>query len=342
MVVIYLVIGIVACTLLLERGFRRYVSPQIRDIFENVPPFNVKHEPESTTARRIEFTTADGIRIRGSLLNADVKDVVGLVMFFPELHGNHWMAQRYCEAFIKERFVVLSVDFRNQGKSDSMEGYSPIHWMTEYEMVDVEAALEFVESDPELASLPIVAFGISRGGVAALLAGCRYPRIRAVIADSAFGTMAMIRFFVDRFVKHVIPEWVYYFLPQWHVNMTLRQGVRLSEKGRNCRYCHLEQEAKGLESGSVLLISGARDSYVTPEIAQRLLSVIGDQAELWMVPGAKHNMSRAMMTEEYDRRIVAHAKKWLAVEPAGPATSISIQTDPQRPQATPHVATHRH
>jgi plasmid maintenance system antidote protein VapI len=92
----------------------------------------------------------------------------------------------------------------------------------------------------------------------------------------------------------------------------------------------------------VLLISGARDSYVTPEIAQRLLSVIGDQAELWMVPGAKHNMSRAMMTEEYDRRIIAHAKKWLSVEPAGPATSISIQTDPQRPQATPHVATHRH
>ena len=341
MVVIYLVIGIVACTLLLERAFRSYVSPQIRDIFENVPPFNVNVEPENAAARRVEFTTADGIQIRGSLLNADVKDVAGLVLFFPELHGNHWMAQRYCEAFIKDGFAVLSFDFRNQGESDSMEGYSPIHWMTEYEMTDVEAALEFVESDSELASLPIIAYGVSRGGVAALLAGCRYPRIRAVIADSAFGTMAMIRFFVDRFVKHVIPEWFYYWLPKWHVNMTLRQAVRLSEKGRNCRYCHLEDEVKGLESGSVLLISGGRDSYVTPEIAQRLRSVIGHEADLWIVPGAKHNMSRVIMTEEYDRRIIAHAKKWLITESAAPKTAISKKNAVQVPQSTPQVAHRR-
>jgi len=340
-VVIYLVIGIVACILLLDRGFRSYVSPQIRDIFENVPPFNVNVEPENAAARRVEFTTADGIQLRGSLLNADLKDVAGLVLFFPELHGNHWMAQRYCEAFIKERFAVLSFDFRNQGQSDSMKGYSPIHWMTEFEMADVEAALEFVESDPELASLPIVAFGISRGGVAALLAGCRYPRIRAVIADSAFGTMAMIRFFVDRFVKHVIPEWFYFLLPKWHVNMTLRQAVRLSEKGRQCRYCHLEHDVNGLESGSVLLISGGRDSYVTPEIAQRLRGVIGLKAELWIVPGAKHNMSRAMMTEEYDRRILAHAKKWLAAESVVDAAAILPPNVAQRTPPTPQITLNR-
>lgn len=309
--VIWLVIGIVIVTLLVERGFRRFVSPKIRDIFENVPPFNVIPEPENPDAKRIEFTTSDGIRLRGSLLNSDLQDPAGLVLFLPELHGSHWMARRYCDALLKQHYVVLSFDFRNQGESDFMKGYTPIHWMTEYEMTDVEAALEFLESDPLLSSLPLIAFGVSRGGVAALLTGCRYPRIRAVIADSAFGTMSMIRFFVDRFVQHVIPEWVFSWLPDWHISITLKQAVQLSEAGRNCRYVHLEPEIHGLESANVLLISGERDSYVTPVIAGKLHHVIGKSAELWLVRGAKHNMSRAVQTEEYDRRIVSHAKRCL-------------------------------
>lgn len=311
MVVILVVVTIVAVLLFMEWAFRRFVSPKIRDIFENVPPFNVIPEPENPNAQRIEFTTKDGLLLRGSLLNADVPDPPGLVLFLPELHGSHWMARRYCEALLKQRYMVLSFDFRNQGESESMPGYVPIHWMTEFEMTDVEAALEFVESNEKLDSLPLVAFGVSRGGVAALLTGCRYPRIRAVIADSAFGTMAMIRYFVDRFVQHVIPEWLFALLPNWHVKITLKQGVHLSEAGRNCRYAHLEDEVKGVESANVLLISGARDSYVTPVIAGKLHEVIGKQAELWLAPGAKHNMSRAVQTEEYDRRIVAHLARCL-------------------------------
>ena len=311
MVVILVFVAIVAVLLLTEWSFRRFVSPKIRDIFENVPPFNVIPEPENPHAQRIEFRTSDGLLLRGSLLNADVPDPPALVLFLPELHGSHWTARRYCDALLKQRYIVLSFDFRNQGESESMAGYVPIHWMTEYEMTDVEAALEFVESNPKLDSLPLVVFGVSRGGVAALLTGCRYPRIQAVIADSAFGTMAMIRFFVDRFVQHVIPEWLFALLPNWHIKITLKQAVHLSEAGRKCQYAHLEDEVEGLESANLLLISGARDSYVTPVIAGKLHDVVGKEAELWLAPGAKHNMSRAVQTEEYDRRIVAHFQRCL-------------------------------
>jgi pimeloyl-ACP methyl ester carboxylesterase len=322
-VVILVFAAIVAMLLLTEWSFRRFVSPKIRDIFENVPPFNVIPEPRNPDAQRIEFRTSDGILLRGSLLNSDVDNPPALVLFLPELHGSHWTARRYCDALLKQRYMVLSFDFRNQGESESMDGYLPIHWMTEYEMTDVATALEFVESNQKLDSLPLVVFGVSRGGVAALLTGCRYPRIQAVIADSAFGTMAMIRFFVDRFVQHVIPEWLFALLPNWHIRITLKQAVQLSESGRKCRYAHLEDEVKGLESANVLLISGARDSYVTPVIAGKLHEVVGKQAELWLAPGAKHNMSRAVQTEEYDRRIVAHFERCLnqPVTKSAPADS---------------------
>ena len=311
MVILWSILGVTAFLLAGDHVFRRIVTPKICDIFENVPPFNVAAESEQLDAQPIRFRTVDGVMLAGSLLNADRIHPPGLVLFLPELRGNHWMARRYCHALLDRGFVVLSFDFRNQGESEAMPEYTPIHWMTEFEMTDVAAALEFIESDSRLNTLSMIAFGVSRGGVAALLAGCRYPRIRAVISDSAFGTMSMIRFFVGRFVRHVIPEWLYRMLPEWHVKLTLKQAVKLSESRRKCTYVHLEQEVSGLESASVLLISGSRDSYVTPEIVARLYEIVGNPAALWIAQGAKHNMSRSVQTEEYDRRVVAHAEKCL-------------------------------
>ncbi len=324
MIFAWIILGSCAAFFLTERGFRRYVVPKIREIFENVPPFNVVPEPEDPTARRVEFQTTDGLTLRGSLFNADIPKPIGLVLFLPELRGNHWMSRRYCQALLRQGFVILGFDFRNQGSSDSLQGYAPIHWMTEYEMRDVDAALQFIESDEQLSTLPIIAFGVSRGGVAALLTGCRYPRIRCVIADSAFGTMAMIRFFVDRFVQHVIPEWVFRLLPKWHVEQTLREAVKLSERRRNCQYLHLEKEASGLDASTVLLISGGRDSYVTPAIASHLRDIVGVSSELWIAPKAKHNMSRSVQPDEYDQRVVSHVNRCLGIAQRESATDDSM------------------
>jgi pimeloyl-ACP methyl ester carboxylesterase len=330
-----IIAGFLLTVLAGEIAFRRLVTPKIQSIFENVPPFNVLPEAANPAARTFRISTADGLELQCSLLNENVENPPGLVLFLPELHGSHWMARRYCHALIENGFVVLGLDFRNQGESDSLPGYRPIHWMTEFEMSDVEAALEYIAEDNRLCSLPIVVFGVSRGGVAALLTGCRYPRIRGIIADSAFGTMAMIRFYVDRFVQHVIPNWIFMLLPDWHINITLRQSVQLSEAARGCRYVHLENEAAGLESANVLLISGARDSYVTPVIAARLRDIVGKPAELWIAPGAKHNMSRNIQPEEYDRRVLAHALR--CVEAEG---TFGTQSEPamNRPQAASNRA----
>ena len=299
---LFVIVAVVAC----DQAYRRYVTPRISDIFENVPPFNVVAEIGQPGAELLVIPTADGAILQGSLINGQLKNAKALVLFLPELRGNHWMARRYCDALIRHDYVVMAVDFRSQGESAEMPGYSPIHWITEYEMADVAAMLEFIESRPLLKNLPLLVCGVSRGGVAALVAACRYPRIRGVVADSAFGTMSMTKYFVDRFASHLIPSWVYRLLPAWHVDLTLRHAMQLSEKRRSCKYVHLEREQETLDSNSVLLISGGRDSYVTPEIAARLQSIIGKHCQLWIAPGAKHNMSRSVCTEEYDRRVLNH------------------------------------
>lgn len=313
-----LILACLATLVVLDRLLCRYAIRKVADIFENVPPFNVVSESNFHDARAIQVKTADGLALAGSLHWPGISSPHGLVVFFPELNGNHLMARRYCEALLADGFAILAFDFRGQGESESAAGYSPIHWVTEYEMADVSGVLEFIESDPVLSTMPLLAFGVSRGGVAALLSGARYPRFRAVIADSAFGTMPMILHYVNRFAAYVIPGWLYELLPSWHVRRTLKHGVQLSQKRRNCRYVHLENEVSGLADTPVLLISGQRDTYVIPEIARQLQSLIGATSELWMVDGAKHNMGRTASTAEYDRRITEHFREALGLSAASP------------------------
>lgn len=323
-VTVLILAGLLICLLLADLlVIRRLLVPRICDYFEKAPEFQVVPGFPVANAETVSFGTADGLKLRGSVLNSDVCNPPGLVVFMPELKGNHWMASRYCDALVRQGYVVFAFDFRSQGESEAAENYSPIHWMTEYEMLDVGAAMEFIESHPKLSTLPILTFGVSRGGVAALLAGCRYPRVRGVIADSAFGTRTMIRFFADRFVDLFVPRWLYRFLPEWHIARTLRRAIAVSESRRGCRYVHLEDEVSGLESDSVLLISGGADTYVSRSVARRIQALAGPGSHLWIAPRAKHNMARSVHCSEYDRRVVAHAAACLQSETGERSAAVS-------------------
>jgi len=298
---------------------QRVLVPRICDRFEQPPAFNVVPGIPVPDALPITFKAADGLILRGSLFNAELPDPPGLVLFLPEHRGNHWTAPRYCQALIDQGYVVMSFDFRNQGESEALPGYAPSHWMTEYEMQDVAAAMEFIASHHTLSTLPIITFGVSRGGVAALLAACRYHRIRGAIADSAFGTITTLRFFADRFAGLFVPQKLFQFFPEWHIAGTLRRVMALSERRRNCHYVHLEDEVRHLESRSVLLISGSADSYISSEVARRLQKLAGSGTQLWIARGAGHNSARLRLTEEYDRRVRLHAARCLQSD--SPATA---------------------
>ncbi len=308
LVFVLLLLACMVCVIAIcENLFRRFAARRIRKIFEDVPPFGVVPTELSPGARRLSITTSDGLTLSGSLHPpVDEQTPRGLVIFFPELNGNQFMATHYCHSLLEHGFTVLSFDFRNQGESESQDGYTPIHWITEYEMLDVAGVLEFIETDEILSTLPLAAFGVSRGGVAALAAACRYPRIRAVMADSSFGTMGMMRHFVQRFGRLIIPAWCFTVLPAWHIDSTLRLAIRYSEKERQCRYVHLDQECFHQDDTVVKLVSGKRDSYVSPNVAKDLARTFGGEDRLWIVDRAKHNMARSVAQDDYDQYVADH------------------------------------
>ena len=278
-------------------------------IFEQRPPFNVQRAELDPQAEDLRFPALSKHAARGSMLAGSLWKPThsprGLIVFCPEFEGTRWSAPRYAGGLIAAGYAVLALDFRGQGDSDKVPGAPPMHWLTRPEVGDVLAALGWVTTRDDLKHLPIGLFGISRGANAALAAAARSPQVQAVAAEGAFSTDAMLLYYAYRWAELYVPRPLLRRLPAWHLRRSMRVVRRVSQWRRGVRYTILERVLPRLTGRPVLLITGGRDSYVTPVIAERLRTAIGPACgPLWIVPGAKHNQARPTAPEEYDRRLL--------------------------------------
>lgn len=274
-------------------------------MFEHAPPLNAREHALDPRAERLLIETGDGLTLHGSLYLPCEAPPRGLVLFCHELGGDHWSAMAYAGGLYRAGFAVLAFDFRGHGQSDTMFGYEPLHWLTEFEMDDVRSAIRFIGEREDLCDLPLGLFGVSRGGGAALAAAAESDAVVCVVADGAYTAHSMMRLYARRWITLFIPVWLERWFPQFIVQGTLAIARWLSEFRRGCRYVILERYLPALRNRAVLLINGKRDNYVQPEIAELLQAEIGPgNASLWIVPGARHNQSRETVPTEYDARLI--------------------------------------
>lgn len=294
---------LLAAFLLAEIVVNVFAATLVVPIFERRPPFNVPPVEPDPSAEPIRFPTSDGLELAGSIHRPEGMPR-GLIVFCPEFGGSYWSARSYVEALIDDGFAVLAFDFRNQGESEDQPGYVPTHWLTEREVADVRSALRHAESLVEFAGLPVGMFGVSRGANAALAAAARSPQVRAVAVEGAFSTDAMMLYYAYRWAELYVPSWVIRLAPEWHLARTMRFARWVSQWRRGVRYCVLERWLPQLAGRPVLLVTGEKDSYVAPVIAERLRERIGPSCRpLWVVPEAKHNQARLADLAGYDRRL---------------------------------------
>lgn len=272
-------------------------------IIESSPPFGVQLADPVEGDERFRIPTTGGLELAGCLLPPSSGQPRGLVVFCPETGGNQWMALNYCGSLLEAGFAVLSFDFRNQGASDSLPGYEPLHWMTRYEMDDLGSVLRYVESRADLAGLPVGLFGVSRGGATALAVSVNEPQIRWIVTESAFCTQMIQHWFARHWAKLFVPDWLLRLVPDWHVRWTVDLARGMTAWRRGLRYPVLRRLLPRLAGRPVLMISGKRDSYVKPDIARQMQQCAGEGCELWLVPKARHNDARTIDQDAYDRRV---------------------------------------
>ena len=294
-------VALVALDVIVRAGSISLMLPML----ERKPLFNVSPATPDLRGEEVWFPTTHGLTLRGSLYRHEPGAARGLIIFCPEMAGSHWSALRYCAGLYHAGFDIFAFDFRNQGESDHLPDYEPLHWVTEYEVADVLAAVAFARQREGLSQLPLGIFGISRGGSAALIAAARLRDVQFVACEGAFATEIMQEFYAQRWAALYVPLWVLRLIPDWHLRQTLALSRWVSQLRRGCRYVQFDRWLPRLRNRSVLMIAGERDTYVNTEIPRRMLARIdGPQAHLWEVPEARHNLARGVAPEEYDQRLV--------------------------------------
>lgn len=285
-------------------------------MFEYAPPLHANETSPDLRAEVVNFPTSEKETLAAALYRHRDRKSRGLILFCHELGADKWSTMSYCEGLWDAGFDILALDFRNHGDSDEHVGYEPIHWLTTYEVDDVQSALRFIAEHPDLSQMPLHVYGISRGGAAALVAAAECPTVKSVCTDGAYTTLSMTRLYARRWLTLFVPAWTAKLVPGWHIDMTIAIAWRISQFKRLCRYVSIEASLPKLADRPVMLISGKRDTYVLPDIAMWIYeSIPGDERTLWIVPNAKHNQARTVHREQYDERLVEFFSQSEAAQP---------------------------
>jgi hypothetical protein len=117
---------------------------------------------------------------------------------------------------------------------------------------------------------------------------------------------------------------LYVFLRDYtpHVLFSILGEVarRRAERRLACRFPDIERAAYRLSPRPWLMIHGAKDAYIGPEIARNLFAEAREPKEFWIVPGAKHNRCREVEPEAYASRLETFFSR-NAPRPLSPATA---------------------
>lgn len=239
------------------------VADRVRS--ELTPPRQRVPASALTDARPVSFTAADGVRLEGWY----VPSRNGAAVVFGHGHG----AQRgqllpEARALIDRGFGALLFDWRAHGAS----GGTRSTWGTD-EQLDLEAAIGFVEVQPDVRRDAIGALGFSMGAMVVAQVAARDERLRGIVLEGSFTTLEeMIRFDERR----------YGWLSEQVAVRTLRsQGIdvhRLRPVDAICRAA----------PRPVLIVGGDADASVPLSVTRRLAAAACGPVTLSIIPEATH------------------------------------------------------
>lgn len=252
----------------------------------------------------IKFTSTDGKLLHGSYFHTTATKRLGILVFSHEYLANRWSFQVYADGVREAGFDVFAFDYRNHGDSEDDTSHPSLPWLTDREVMDLEAALDYLRSRPDYDQMGVALMGVSRGGSTSLAMASKRSDVWAVITDGAFPTVGTLMPYMIRFAElYVRLGFIVKRLPHFVYRFVAYRGLIYAQKKYGCEFLNLESMIGRISPRPWLAIHGLSDNYITPEVARRMFQIGREPKELWMVPKAKHNRSQQLFPEEYRKRI---------------------------------------
>ncbi len=210
----------------------------------------------------VTFPTSDGLMLHGWFLPA-VGEPRGLVVHF---HGNaanisnhlplvHWLPAA--------GYHVLMFDYRGYGQSPGR----PTRAGT---VLDGQAAVDYALSRPEVRDLPLFVYGQSLGGAVAIVVAADRPEIRAVVAETTFGSYRGIA------ARHARKIFQFDWLSRLVASMCISSG-----------YDPIDVVQR-ISPRPLLVITAGNDQICFPELGRELYAAASEPKTFWEAPGAEH------------------------------------------------------
>ncbi|HXD88215.1 MAG TPA: alpha/beta fold hydrolase [Urbifossiella sp.] len=281
----------------------RYVPFLVR-IFQEKPLFIIPRGQPTDRAEHVTIKSIDGLTLRGCYLKTTQATRKGVILFGLEYGSDRWASRQYCEKLVAAGYDVFTYEPRNQGDSDKDPTYEPLQWVTDKDVADMKAAVNYLKNRPDADPKGIGLFGISKGGSTGYLVASNEPTILCLATDGAYATYTTVVPYMQRWIKiysdrHTLQR----VLPTWFYGLVGVTGLNRVARIRGVTYPSVEKAMSRVRR-PVLMIHGEGDTYIKPEMAKALFERAAGPKELWLVPKAKHNQAIALMENEYHRRIV--------------------------------------
>lgn len=237
--------------------------------------------------RWVEFRSTDGILLRGWWVPAS-GEARGTIVYG---HGhNRTRVEMLPEAVFAHGlgYNGLLFDLRHQGDSEG-EMSSVGYW----ERLDVQGAVQYARSEKHAAP-PVVAWGISMGAAAALMAAADSPEVAAVISDSTF---LSFRDTVRHHWKLFLP------LPSFPIADEVIYGLAWRANFRPADF-DLERTVKRIGDRPILFVAVEGDQRMPPSIARRLYAEARSPLKkLIVLPGQRHGEGFKLAPKPYQQAV---------------------------------------
>lgn len=313
--------GVLALILLVLLGiFARYLKIALRLFIDTDMPLTAGLGSDAPLPGEVhEFPSRDGTGLKGVFIDPPAGvPIRATIVFAHEFKADRNSAARYAPGLADRGFRVFALDFRGHGQSSAAGPYKPCHWVTDFEVSDLLAAVAYVEATAPAPHHPIGILGVSRGACAAAIAALHTPKIRVLLLDGLFST--------DLMVEGMMRRWAAIFASINLARATHRNEIfamlrvftlLYAELKMRCRYPLVRRALTRLRDVPVLFIYGQLDAYIEPDQRTLLYRAKPGLKQLWEVPEARHNQAVIVADDEYRQRLVAFLDKHL---PAAGAT----------------------
>ena len=294
---------------------RHYLDP-LKRIFLEKPLFVIPRGQPDPAAEEVALTSADGLTLRGCYQGHTAARRRGVLLFGLEFGSNRWACGPYVEYLRAAGYDVFTWEPRNQGDSDRQEGFEPLQWVTDREVADCQAALDYLKRRPDADPRGVGLYGLSKGANAGLVVAARDRSIRCAVTDGAFAHYSVMVPYMRVWFSIYNPHRpLHGLIGAWYFGTVARTAVRELGRERGVRFPDLEAAVRRLAPRPLLMIHGGADSYIKPVMARALFRYARRPKELWVVPDAKHNQAPHVAGTEYRRRVLEFFDRHLAGEP---------------------------